>query len=131
MGLHHHGSGTQLCRGLQAWSLYEDSSSNHVLGWVVHFSWFAYPHLLFYSIGQVVSTIIAGTVQLGVQAWMFGNIPDMCSPKQKHGLICPSTEVFGTASIIWGVIGPQRVFSSGQVYYGEFSSPVISPVACQ
>lgn len=49
---------------------------------------------------QIVATVIAGTVQLGVQAWMFTNIPDMCSPSQKDGFICPSTEVFGTASII-------------------------------
>ncbi|KAJ3530568.1 hypothetical protein NM688_g7690 [Phlebia brevispora] len=68
--------------------------------------------------GQVVATVIAGTVQLGVQSWMFTNIPDMCDPKQKDGFICPSTEVFGTASIIWGVIGPQRQFSRGQIYYG-------------
>lgn len=27
---------------------------------------------------------------------------DMCSTTQKDGFICPSTEVFGTASIIWG-----------------------------
>jgi hypothetical protein len=49
---------------------------------------------------QIVATVIAGTVQLGVQAWMFTNIADMCSPNQKDGFICPSTEVFGTASII-------------------------------
>lgn len=67
--------------------------------------------------GQVVATALAGTVQLGVQAWMFTNIPDMCSPDQKDGFICPSTEVFGTASIIWGVIGPARQFSKGQIYY--------------
>ncbi|KAL4071896.1 OPT oligopeptide transporter [Scleroderma citrinum] len=73
------------------------------------------PRTMFWA--QVVATVVAGTVQLGVQAWMFTNIPDMCSPKQKNGFICPSTEVFGTASIIWGVIGPRRVFSSGQVYY--------------
>ncbi|KAH0835722.1 OPT oligopeptide transporter [Lanmaoa asiatica] len=72
------------------------------------------PRLMFWS--QVIATIVAGTVQLGVQSWMFTNIPDMCSAKQKDGFICPSTEVFGTASIIWGVIGPQRVFSSGQIY---------------
>jgi OPT family small oligopeptide transporter len=66
---------------------------------------------------QVVASVISGTVQLGVQAWMFTNISDMCSPTQKDGFICPNTEVFGTASIIWGVIGPQRQFSSGQVYY--------------
>jgi len=68
--------------------------------------------------GQVISSIIAGTVQLGVQAWMFTNIDGMCTTDQKDGFICPSTEVFGTASIIWGVIGPQRQFSKGQTYYG-------------
>ncbi|KAF8505092.1 OPT oligopeptide transporter [Gautieria morchelliformis] len=66
---------------------------------------------------QVVATVIAGTVQLGVQAWMFTNIPDICNPKQKNGFICPSTEVFGTASIIWGVIGPALQFSKGQIFY--------------
>ncbi|KAF8966107.1 OPT oligopeptide transporter [Flammula alnicola] len=73
------------------------------------------PRAMFW--GQVVATVIAGTVQLGVQAWMFTNIPDMCSSDQKDGFICPSTEVFGTASVIWGVIGPARQFSKGQVYY--------------
>ncbi|KAG2036608.1 OPT oligopeptide transporter protein-domain-containing protein [Suillus americanus] len=73
------------------------------------------PRTMFW--GQVVAAAIAGTVQLGVQAWMFSNIPDMCSTNQKDGFICPKTEVFGTASFIWGVIGPQRQFSSGQVYH--------------
>ena len=73
------------------------------------------PRSMFWA--QVVATVIAGTVQLGVQAWMFTNIPMMCDPDQKDGFICPSTEVFGTASIIWGVIGPARQFSKGQVYY--------------
>lgn len=67
---------------------------------------------------QVAATAVAGTVQLGVQAWMFTNIKDMCSPDQPDGFICPSTEVFGTASIIWGVIGPALQFSKGQIYYG-------------
>ncbi|KAI0286278.1 OPT oligopeptide transporter [Russula brevipes] len=67
---------------------------------------------------QLVATVIAGTVQLGVQAWMFSSIPDICTPDQKDGFICPSTTVFATASIAWGVIGPQRLFSHGQLYYG-------------
>jgi len=49
---------------------------------------------------QIVATVVAGTVQLGVQAWMFSNITDLCSPDQADGFICPSTTVFGTASII-------------------------------
>jgi len=74
------------------------------------------PRPMFFA--QVIASVVAGTVQLGVQSWMFTNIEDMCSPKQKDGFICPSTEVFGTASIVWGVIGPQRQFSHGQIYYG-------------
>lgn len=91
------------------------------------------PRSMFWA--QVVATVIAGTVQLGVQAWMFTNIPGMCSEEQPDGFICPSTEVFGTASIIWGVIGPARQFSKGQVYYSltffflaGFMCPVIAYV---
>ncbi|KAF5319633.1 hypothetical protein D9619_008684 [Psilocybe cf. subviscida] len=73
------------------------------------------PRYMFWA--QVVATVIAGTVQLGVQAWMFTNIPDMCATDQKDKFTCPSTQVFGTASIIWGVIGPARQFSSGQTYF--------------
>ena len=88
---------------------------------------------------QVVATIVASTVQLGVQAWMFSNIGDLCDADQIDGFTCPDTTVFGNASIIvsklvvfayllysvaqnvvlqWGVIGPQRLFSHGQLYYG-------------
>ncbi|KIK34782.1 hypothetical protein CY34DRAFT_812696 [Suillus luteus UH-Slu-Lm8-n1] len=74
------------------------------------------PRTMFFA--QVSAAAIAGTVQLGVQAWMFTNIVDMCSITQPDGFICPSTQVFGTASIIWGVIGPQRQFSPGQMYGG-------------
>ncbi|KAF8060810.1 small oligopeptide transporter [Lyophyllum atratum] len=69
------------------------------------------PRLMFSS--QVIATIIAGTTQLGVQAWMFTNIDGMCTTDQRDGFICPNTEVFGTAS----VIGPGLQFSKGQTYY--------------
>jgi OPT family oligopeptide transporter len=49
---------------------------------------------------QIVATVVAGTVQLGVQEWMFSNIKDICSPDQPDGFTCPHTTVFGTASII-------------------------------
>ena len=49
---------------------------------------------------QVVATIVAGTAQLAVQAWLFSNVEDICSPTQKDGFICPATTVFGNASII-------------------------------
>ncbi|KAJ7115248.1 small oligopeptide transporter [Mycena epipterygia] len=75
------------------------------------------PRPMFWS--QVLATIVAGTVQLGVQAWMFTNIPNICAPDQKDGFICPSTEVFGTASIIVRASSiilsflPDRLFTVG------------------
>jgi hypothetical protein len=56
------------------------------------------PRTMFFS--QVSAAAVAGTVQLGVQAWMFSNIVDICSTTQPDGFICPNTQVFGTASII-------------------------------
>ena len=49
---------------------------------------------------QVVATVVACTVQLGVQAWMFSNIEDLCLRDQKDGFTCPQVSVLGTASII-------------------------------
>ncbi|KAL6304480.1 OPT oligopeptide transporter [Sparassis latifolia] len=74
------------------------------------------PRSMFWA--QVVATIVAGTVQLGVQSWMFTNIPDLCLQAQHEmtGFTCPNTEVFGTASVVWGVIGPSRQFSRGRLY---------------
>ncbi|TBU44627.1 OPT oligopeptide transporter [Dichomitus squalens] len=68
---------------------------------------------------QVVATVVAGTVQLGVENWMFSNIPLICTPAQKDmsGFTCPNTEVFATASVVFGVIGPTLQFSKGQLYY--------------
>ncbi|TFK47274.1 oligopeptide transporter [Heliocybe sulcata] len=98
--------------------------------------------------GQVVSTIIAGTVQLGVQTWMFSHIPDMCSQHNQDKFICPGTEVFATASVVvsdlqelrgvgwsiiltniqWGVVGPALMFAKGQVYYFFFLIGACCPV---
>jgi OPT family oligopeptide transporter len=62
---------------------------------------------------QTVATVVSCFVVLGVQTWMFGNIPDFCSPDQPNGFTCPSTTTFANASILWGAIGPQRLFSQG------------------
>jgi hypothetical protein len=45
---------------------------------------------------QIMCTIIAGTIQLEVQAWMFGNAQGMYTVDQRDGSVCPSTEVIGT-----------------------------------
>ncbi|KAI0045919.1 OPT oligopeptide transporter [Auriscalpium vulgare] len=72
--------------------------------------------------GQVIATVIAGTVQLGVQRWMFEHIDGMCTPNQAQHFVCANTQVFGTASVVWGVIGPALQFAKGQLYYTEYAA---------
>lgn len=73
------------------------------------------PRTLFWA--QVIATIVAGTVQLGVQEWMFANIDGICTENQKDHFVCAPIEVFYVASVIWGAIGPQRQFNQGTIYY--------------
>ena len=50
---------------------------------------------------QVSAAMLAGTTQLGVQAWMFGHVRDICDQQATSGFVCPSTEVFGVASVLF------------------------------
>jgi OPT family oligopeptide transporter len=62
------------------------------------------PHRpMFFSL--VIGTIISSTVQLGVQAWMFSHVDDLCGSNQKDNFICPEAITFGSASTI---VGPSR-----------------------
>lgn len=73
------------------------------------------PRLLFWA--QLIATIWGSAVQIGVMRWAYGNIEDLCQPHQKNSYTCPNGRVFFNASVIWGAIGPKRVFSHGSVYY--------------
>ncbi|KAJ5126466.1 hypothetical protein N7448_007245 [Penicillium atrosanguineum] len=55
-------------------------------------------------------------VQVAVVNWAFGSITDICSSTQANKYTCPNGRVFFNASVIWGVIGPKRMFSIGQMY---------------
>lgn len=71
------------------------------------------PRMMF--AGQTVAVILSCFTVVLTQSWMFNNIVDFCSPDQPNGFVCPSTGSFATASMIWGSIGPQRLFSVGQL----------------
>ncbi|TFK93530.1 OPT oligopeptide transporter [Polyporus arcularius HHB13444] len=72
------------------------------------------PRIMFMS--QVLASTLACFVCVGVQEWQFANIEDFCSPNQKDGFICNDIDTFATAGIIWGGIGPRRLFSPGGMY---------------
>ncbi|WRT65925.1 OPT family small oligopeptide transporter [Kwoniella shivajii] len=67
-------------------------------------------------VAQLSAAVLACFVQSGTKELMFANIPDMCAAGQKSLLTCASTKVFFTSSIIWGLIGPDRLFSKGSLY---------------
>lgn len=76
------------------------------------------PRLLFFV--QLTATVWGGVVQLGALYWAENNIIGICSPTQSASFSCSSGRVFFNASVIWGVIGPQRQFSVNQIYNKTF-----------
>jgi OPT family oligopeptide transporter len=62
---------------------------------------------------QVVGTIIAALVHLGTAWWLMDTIPNICEREllpPGSPWTCPGDHVFYDASVIWGLIGPRRIF---------------------
>jgi len=72
------------------------------------------PRTLFWA--QGIASLWSCLVQVAVLYWSFGNISDICTVNQSARFSCPNGRVFFTASIIWGLIGPQRMFSGSGTY---------------
>ncbi|KAJ5193556.1 hypothetical protein N7449_009698 [Penicillium cf. viridicatum] len=65
---------------------------------------------------QMVACLWSSLVQIATMNWALGAIKDVCKQSQPNHFICPNGRVFFNASVIWGVIGPARMFSVGQLY---------------
>ena len=72
------------------------------------------PRILFWS--QLIASIWSAIVQIAVMNWALGAIPDLCDDDQPSQYTCPNARVFYTASVIWGAIGPARMFSGKALY---------------
>jgi OPT family oligopeptide transporter len=70
------------------------------------------PPRMMFSI-QMISTVVAAIWVSLLQDWMISNIQDICSPHQRQGFVCPGTTTFATSSVVWGAVGPTRMFSIG------------------
>ncbi|KAG5951036.1 hypothetical protein E4U53_003889 [Claviceps sorghi] len=65
--------------------------------------------------GQVTSAIITALVCYGVVQFVDNEIPGICTPTQKSHFTCAAgSKVFFASSVVWGAIGPKRIF--GQMY---------------
>lgn len=70
---------------------------------------------------QFIGTIIAGTINLGVAWWLLNSVEHICQDNllpANSPWTCPSDRVFFDASVIWGLVGPRRIFGS----LGEYAA---------
>jgi OPT family small oligopeptide transporter len=67
-------------------------------------------------IAQIYATVLAAFVALGVNHWVMENVEDLCTPGQVDRFKCPHTHSYFLSSVLWGVIGPRRLFSFGAPY---------------
>ncbi|PVH13554.1 OPT family small oligopeptide transporter [Candidozyma duobushaemuli] len=63
---------------------------------------------------QMISSIIYSFVSVGVLNLAIDTIEDYCTSGQRQKFSCPNTTTFYSASVLWGVIGPKKVF--GHLY---------------
>ncbi|KAL3504978.1 hypothetical protein ACH5RR_034819 [Cinchona calisaya] len=64
---------------------------------------------------QFLGTIIAGTINIGVAWYLLTSIENICHPEllsPNSPWTCPGDSVFYSASVIWGLVGPRRLFGS-------------------
>ncbi|KAJ4964899.1 hypothetical protein NE237_016748 [Protea cynaroides] len=64
---------------------------------------------------QFIGTIIAGTINIGVAFWLLDSVTNICQDDllpSNSPWTCPSDRVFFDASVIWGLVGPKRIFGT-------------------
>jgi OPT family oligopeptide transporter len=59
---------------------------------------------------QMVATFVSSCVCIGVLNFQMTQINEVCTPDAQYGLTCPGVNTFFTASVLWGTVGPTRVF---------------------
>lgn len=66
---------------------------------------------------QTVGTFIAGVVYLSTAWWLMETISNICESTSSNSIwTCPGDHVFYDASVIWGLIGPRRIFGDLGTY---------------
>ncbi|XP_050376832.1 oligopeptide transporter 7-like isoform X3 [Argentina anserina] len=79
---------------------------------------------------QVVGTLIAALVYLCTAWWLMETIPGICTDTTSVWT-CPMDTVFYDASVLWGLIGPRRIFGDLGTYAAVnwfFLAGAIAPV---
>ncbi|XP_023880342.2 oligopeptide transporter 1 [Quercus suber] len=70
---------------------------------------------------QFAGTIVSSSAYFGTAWWLLTSVENICDPDllpEGSPWTCPGDDVFYNASIIWGIIGPLRMFAKLGVYPG-------------
>jgi OPT family small oligopeptide transporter len=79
-------------------------------------------------VAQMTAAVMSVFVQVGVKHWIFSTVDDICTVHNKSNLSCPQAWTGYSASIIWGLVGPARLFSKGGIYNAQLWMLLIGAV---
>lgn len=65
--------------------------------------------------GQMLATLISTLVCIGIMKFQM-DIKDVCTSDAPMRFYCPGPNTFFTASVLWGTIGPIKVFGANGQY---------------
>lgn len=65
---------------------------------------------------QMVATLVSTFVCIGILNFQMNQIEGVCTPDQPQHYTCPGINTFFTAAVLWGTVGPRKVFGSGGQY---------------
>ncbi|XP_074591008.1 oligopeptide transporter 5-like [Curcuma longa] len=72
-------------------------------------------------IAQLAGAVIANASYFGTAWWLLTEVPHICETDllpDDTPWTCPGDAVFFSSSVIWGVVGPRRMFGPGSIYSG-------------
>ncbi|RDW82549.1 hypothetical protein BP6252_03661 [Coleophoma cylindrospora] len=80
-------------------------------------------------LAQIVGILVSWLVQSAVNIWALSNVQGICTAEATGGFQCPLASAYKTSIIFWGLIGPQKLFSSGALYTSMLSFFAVGAVA--
>ncbi|PHH72196.1 hypothetical protein CDD80_4690 [Ophiocordyceps camponoti-rufipedis] len=72
-------------------------------------------------VAQMAATFVSTLVCIGVLNFQMLSIDDVCTPYAQYKLTCPGVNTFFTASVLWGTVGPDRIFG----HRGQYSAALV------
>lgn len=73
------------------------------------------PRLLFKI--QLTATVIGSLTQVVVLNFLFATVPKICTPEAPNGLTCPIARIHFNSSLLYGLVGPSRLFGTQALYH--------------